>query len=829
MTSQRNAIHGLGLAALRQSRGGMSGAVLCLAMAIAASVVFWSNLSLAAQVADEEPEFVDEIEPADTPRADELSDDKTDASSTEAPERGKKPARPTQPTTKKPASPPDVVASAVLSSNPQSPSELLQAVSTLSNLGRGDLATSFLDRLSATNLKPTQMADLADEIDGAALLRLADDRSLNDAGRAWIRRLAESAAQRRADARQLAAWTKQLGGDDAVARQRAARSLLLARRRAVSALVDVLVASPSETATGLATQILRQLGDDAVEPLVAISRFGPRSNRRVAIDVLGQLKARRAAAALVALSVATDEPLQPVAKRTLGAMIGSSPTPGEARILLANRIRSLLDESLLPESRQLESETWRWNAKSASAVADSVRADDAAIEEAAILASELLSLDADSNWSRVLFGVATLETAKRRFGLDDPIVGKTDPAVERVLQLGPDTVSDVLSASLATGCAGAAAGACELLASVGDEASLHRPPDQSAALIRAAAYPDRRVQVAALRAILGFQPQTSFAGASIVPDTLTFLAGATGKRQAIIAHPRLDLAQHLAGVLGQLDIEGLPATNGKQAMAYAAQHPDVEMIFVHMAIAKPDVAELVVQLRGDRRTAGIPLALIAIDGDERRAEQLVERIAREEPVARARWSAAGDADLSDARSLERLMRSAHRPAPPIVIRPDFDATVLRNQVESLDRVADRGRTSTQRREADARWALATMAHLSDKQRALFDLRPFAARLEESLIRQENAAAAPAILARLASPHAQQALADLASTPRNDLEARRAAAAAFSDSISRFGTLLSRRDIRRQYDLYNSSASDDEAAQQVLASILDAIERKRPEK
>ena len=71
--------------------------------------------------------------------------------------------------------------------------------------------------------------------------------------------------------------------------------------------------------------------------------------------------------------------------------------------------------------------------------------------------------------------------------------------------------------------------------------------------------------------------------------------------------------------------------------------------------------------------------------------------------------------------------------------------------------------------------------------------------------------------------AQRALVDLASRPSQSIDARRVAMKAFRRNTDKFGVLLNRTEIRRQYDRYNQSGGQNLAAQQVLGSILNCIE------
>ena len=70
---------------------------------------------------------------------------------------------------------------------------------------------------------------------------------------------------------------------------------------------------------------------------------------------------------------------------------------------------------------------------------------------------------------------------------------------------------------------------------------------------------------------------------------------------------------------------------------------------------------------------------------------------------------------------------------------------------------------------------------------------------------------------------QLALVNVASQNTRDIAQRQEAAAAFDVAVQRRGLMLTKSQIRRQYDRYNASANSDRATQKVLGAILDSIE------
>jgi hypothetical protein len=85
--------------------------------------------------------------------------------------------------------------------------------------------------------------------------------------------------------------------------------------------------------------------------------------------------------------------------------------------------------------------------------------------------------------------------------------------------------------------------------------------------------------------------------------------------------------------------------------------------------------------------------------------------------------------------------------------------------------------------------------------------------------------ATVVLGNLGTPASQRRLLDLADLTSQPMPARQAAAAAFGRSVRRYGVLLTKPEILEQYALYNANAGRDPDTNAILATVLDAIERK----
>ncbi len=241
-------------------------------------------------------------------------------------------------------------------------------------------------------------------------------------------------------------------------------------------------------------------------------------------------------------------------------------------------------------------------------------------------------------------------------------------------------------------------------------------------------------------------------------------------------------------MLSSLGYQADFASSGNKAIRLAIASADYEVAFIDTTIGDPPIVLLLQQLRNDCRTAGLRIGLLARSG---RLEQ-AEHLARDNSLCLA------------------FSRPHTREA-------------VEWQLRQLAALAPRDFVPLAERRAQAAGALAALAAMASSSGKVYDVGRAKDALLAALNSQEFAAPATKALAHVASPEAQRALVDAASRPGRPIDARRAAAAAFAANAKRFGLLLTKQEIRRQYDRYDRSGSEDPAAQRVYSAILDAVE------
>jgi len=512
------------------------------------------------------------------------------------------------------------------------------------------------------------------------------------------------------------------------------------------------------------------------------------------IDVLGEMRATPTVLYLLrpALSEKSDPQVRAAASAALVRILDKMPSRDAAVALLVQQAQNYFTGRETPKTdTEGRAISWRWDAAAKKVVETARLPEEAARLVAARLAGAALDLSPSDPKTQVFCHAAILDEAAWRAGLDKPLDLNRDPAARRIASLGPPAIEAILKYAMAENHPAAAKAAIEILGRAGNAKQLLCQGATPSPLVQAVRSPDRRVRLAALEAIVGLKPDCPFAGSSHVLESLAQLAATGGTRRAILVGPNADALQEWIGQLASSHIQPDVVTTSREAMRLAQHSPDYELVLIDTALADADA--LVQQLRQDYRTADLRVGLIARSGDLDRAE----RIAREDDRAMA------------------------------FSRPR-DRRATEWQSNRLAGVAPLQFIGFEERQREAAQALDCLALLVSTSRKLFDVQQIDQILARALYVPGLGVRAAAVLANIGTHQSQTDLVELASRVTQPLAAREAAAKAFAVNTQRYGLLLRRDAIRRQYERYKQSEGQDEASRQVFKNILDSIEAKGKE-
>ena len=487
-----------------------------------------------------------------------------------------------------------------------SPLELWDAVDYLVKIEEPAQATRFLDAFLARKPDDATLLQVRDRFGLGSILRLQDSPAIAARARPLLNLVAEAARR----------------GATGPAR--------------LDALIVGLGATPEEA--DFALERLREAGPDAV-PAIARALADPKLDGAVKERIAGRLGGldRAAVPPLLALLDAPDPALAAAAARALGGIgdpraisdltyLANAPGVAPALKEAAGRSLQTLNHgqvSAKPSSVLTSTaraylnhevpfpegpfEVWAWQGGGLSArrlVRDQA---EAMLGQRA--ARRALALDPEDADARAVLIGLTLRASADKAG-DPSKLADGDPTggFASAVQAGPDILARVLRSAVARGDADVASAAALALTKVAPSAGDRRLP----LLVDALDAPDRRIRFAAARAIVDLNPRVAFPGSSrVVAALLPFLASGSAPR-AIIVDGNTLRANAAAGVMTSLGYDPTTTSRGEQGFVEAARSADVEAILIEPSGLQGTYGarDLLVNLRADARTAGIPVYLL---------------------------------------------------------------------------------------------------------------------------------------------------------------------------------------------------------------------------
>ena len=682
-----------------------------------------------------------------------------------------------------------IVIESIEAAQPQTPSELLRAVQALQRLEEYEEAKSYLERITQQNLDTGQLADLYVEFGAGVMLQLSRDDGLAPEGRAVVMSILQAARQQQRDPARLQSLVAELADSSLAIRSEARVGIAKAGADAVPVLLDALRQPPAGVSAAELRQALVRVGRRAEGPLIAALGGSDPALQTEAARALGYCGSKQSVAHLLRPYLIGDPNLRQAAAASLRRLGSSLPRSAmEANTLLRDHVlRHLGDETARTTDLEQDVQLWTWNAERKNVVRTEVAVHIVGALRAARLARDMVELDPSTENTKLLLA-SRLEVDQWVGGIDQPLPKGAGSAYRLASAVGLTVVADVLASSVAAGWDGAAIGAAELLGDFGDGQLLLG--DGWSPLVLALHSPSRRVRYAAARAIMNIDPRQPYPGASYLPEVLAELAAVSGRERVLIGMPRQDVASLLAGRLSGLGFRTQRTVDGKDFLRAAVDSSDFDVMILSDAVNCPPASETLQQLRKDPQGQAIPVILAARTGSVAAAERLASRD-----------------DL-------------------VVVMPEFaDDLTLSTAIGQAEKLASRRSVPAARRLEQAVDAMQWLTHLTrySQSYAWYDLSRVRSMAESALATGDLADEAVDLLGYLGTESSQKTLVDLASQNGLPMQRRLRAANAFTEAVLRRGLMLHQADIDRQYDRYNASADADQATQEILGQLLDAIE------
>jgi hypothetical protein len=687
--------------------------------------------------------------------------------------------------------PDDPAAAAILETKPSTPGECIRAAKILSDLKRPDLAKELLQKVIDAKLEEKALAILADEFGSAMFVQLSARSDLHPQSQQLSVAVLAAKNVELQNPQRVAELIRQLQDPSGEKRSEAFAGLMDARGAAVSAMIEAL-ADPGRTAQHLSIRTaLAAMGRQAADPLSEILDQAEPELKLQAVGIMGEMKAPALQLYLFQpyFSPKSDAKLRAAAGSALKKLGGALPSKDQAvRLLMDNAKKYFNHRQIVPGVADGKTEVWHWDESQRQCVVESMAAGDASRALAERLARQAFDI-APENAAAVQLHIATmLEAAAYKNGLSKPLDDKTGAAAAEAINLGPKAVEAAMGYAMADGHPASATAAAQILGQIGKAEELLYSGSKPCALALALQNPDRRLRIAAARAIAELKPKRPFAGSSYMLQTLGYFASSSGMRRALLAGANVEDLRRMVPALSAAGFQADTATNGREVMQMAVASPDYELALIDAGIDQPPLSLLLQQLRHDVRSADLRVGVIARDGFSERAQHAVEQDSMAKAFARPQDNA------SVAWQLEQLAK----------LRPDEFVAF-------------------EERQRQAGEALDILGELARNPGKLYDMHQAEKAVLTALSTPSLCKKAIEILISINSPEAQHALVATAGRITQPLEIRQAAVSAFRQNMQAHGILLTAEEIKKQYQQYNDSKNQDAATRDILGLILDCLE------
>jgi HEAT repeat protein len=690
------------------------------------------------------------------------------------------PTEPADPTSATPPAASPMPEPSPLVGDPKTPEELFEAAVLMAGIVRPDLAAMYLDKLVGMELDDEALLALRDKFGAAPMLRLLNIKELKASAEKLLDRTNVVVARRASDPARALRLLQKLDGKDPDQQAAGLFELRALGERAVPGLLAVL-SDPAQQAhheSVLATLV--QVGPPAIPLLIGGLQSPDAEFRAQIVTVLGYLRAQQAAPYLwhQALSPSEPDAMRATARMALGRIF-QVPESGVDRIASQGTIAKLTQiagrhfrhEQAWPVDEQGRVTLWMWNADQKTVVPTPHTPGDASDITGLLLARQALSLAPDVRKVQVLYLSLALTSEIHRAGFDQPLPTGPGTAHDLALSVGPAVVLDVLSESLAASRPETAVAALRVIEQIGTRAQLAGTDGKRSPILAALDYPDPRVQFAAASAILQFDPQSDFRGATRVVEVLKRAAASNPRPHAVVGEVSAARAALIGGFLRDLGYEPLVHLSGREAFRAAASRADVELVVLHPNIIRWALSETLANLRADSRTAGIP---IVVHGPGELQSRLRTQIGN-----------------------YRLVSYAHGAE----VTDDFESQVR----PFLAQIKTPAMSDTER--AGLRKdAIGWLAHIAAGRRTrIFEITGAAGVLMEALIDPQVARSALDTLAEIPTQEVQRRIAELVLDQQAPIDLRQVAALRLTFHLQRFGLLLSNESINSLHQLWKDPA------------------------
>jgi len=696
-----------------------------------------------------------------------------------------------------PAAPPPLIASSPDSPfvvEPQTPSELFDAVVLSMRLARPGLAGVYLQKFMATNPDDNLLLQLREKHGPAVFLKFSNSKPLQPLSIQLLDRVNAAFRKQAEDPRRIDGLIDDLQGTPRE-RETALIALRGGRAAVVPRLLQKMGRPRNDQERDLLLYALTRLGSDVVPPLIGALDASDPDFRATVIEALGWIRSAESIPYLWYPAFGPNEPpgVQTAAREAIGRIKRQSPDQlgrvtsfGVAREIERLAIAHFRRQSVWESTPDGRVQLWYWDQAKGTVSRAQVSSDAASLFVGTRLARQALALAPKNTSLQALFVGFALADAVKQSGGQLPLPVGPGTAHNLALVAGPDVVSQSLTQALRFHNRESALGSIHAMSQIGTRNQLRLTDGQRSPIQSALSYPDRRIQLVAAAAILQLDPETPFAGSSRVVHILGRALQDEGVDTCLVVDGNSERGQRMGRLIAQNDFTLRMDATGRDAFRTASERTDIELIALHMNVARWPLSQTIANLRADARTASIP---IVIYGPQEMRGRLNALLRRDERLG---W-------LPDSQTAENLSGNLKR---------------FLDQAQGPQLTAEE---RAQQRATAAYW----LAHIANRNRnRVFDIRPvqgalFTASNDVHLV--DNALTA---LASVPTAATQNRFHELAVEATREPAVRESAAIQLAFHIQRFGLLLNNAKVAQLHNAWQTADSPQVAT--ALASVIGSL-------
>ncbi len=693
-----------------------------------------------------------------------------------------------------PAKPVRVAEDNPLLTEPRSPETLFDAVVLMTDLARPNLAHAYLQKLLEGKPNEAMLLKLRDKHGPAMFLKLSNDVRLQPESITLLEQMNAAFRKGALDPKRVDALIAGLS-KSAAEREVSILQLRNAGQFGAARLVTVLNSSKDPGQRKLLLYTLTRLNREVVPVLLGAMNAPNPDLRASLIEALGWLDDPQAIMPLWFSAFDESESAgvtlsarQALARLKFGDVNRTADVSafGAVAALSKSARQHLRGDQTWPLNDEGKVEWWEWDQASGGVTMSFITAETASSRMAVRQAREAFELSPQRIDLNGLYWSARMALELYEAGRGAEVASGPGSNFHLGLELGPDVMQVALIEANQAEQAQVAVVALRVLSQIGSPHLLNSRDGRPAPVVAAMNHPDPRVQFAAVSTILTWEPTTSFRGISRVIEVLSRTISDAGKARGVAIDANDQRATSMSAALHEMGFEPDRAPTGQEGFKIAAERGDVGLLLIEANVARWELSQTVANLRGDARTAFIP---IVIYGDERIRDG-VERLAAK--YSRVRF-----------------------------VRQTSDASNMAKQVAPFLRRQQADAPTQVQRAATRKAALAWLVTLADRRHgSLFDLKPAESALRSVTNDADSAESAVFCLGAIATPSAQVYLMELATANVRPVPVRERALAQLTGHIQRFGVMLTEQ---RVLELRQAAAQETDATLKVaFAATLGSL-------